>query len=85
MVDVIDQFCVCDIFPAAAAGLASLLLSRGGGSLREETANGPASADSRVMAKLTPVHAAIEFYTHWGEDCVEMRRNYNSALQSSRH
>ena len=50
MVDVIDQFCVCDIFPAAA-GLASLLLSRGGGSLREETANGPASADSRVMAK----------------------------------
>ena len=60
MVDVIDQFCVCDIFPAAAAaGLASLLLSRGGGSLREETANGPASADSRVMAKLTPVHAAM--------------------------
>ena len=61
MVDVIDQFCVCDIFPAAAAaaGLASLLLSRGGGSLREETANGPASADSRVMGKLTPVHAAM--------------------------
>ena len=59
MVDVIDQF--CDIFraAAAAAGLASLLLSRGGGSLREETANGPASADSRVMAKLTPVHAAM--------------------------
>ena len=56
MVDVIDQFCVCDIFPAAAA---SLLLSRGGGSLREETANGPASADSRVMGKLTPVHAAM--------------------------
>ena len=73
MVDVIDQFCVCDIFPAAA-GLASLLLSRGGGSLREETANGPASADSRVMGKLTPVHAAIEFYTHWGEDYVEMRK-----------
>ena len=58
MVDVIDQFCVCDIFPAAA-GLASLLLSRGGGSLREETANGPASADSRVMGKLTLVHAAM--------------------------